>query len=86
MSEQVLPSVVPAANPETDPFWAAASQGQLVLPRCGACGEFIWYPWQFCPPCPSFDIRWEASTGHGTVYSVRVIRRGAPAAVVGAGP
>ena len=56
------------------------------MPRCGVCGEFIWYSRQFCPSCQSFDIRWEASTGHGTVYSVRVIRRGAPAAFVGAGP
>ena len=29
MSEQVLPSV-PAANPETDPFWAAAVANRQV--------------------------------------------------------
>jgi uncharacterized OB-fold protein len=54
------------------PFWEAAAQGQLVLPRCEACGRFVWYPRALCPHCGSDALAWTPSAGAGTVYAVSV--------------
>ena len=37
------------AHPSSQPFWEAARQGRLMLPRCLACGRCHWYPRAFCP-------------------------------------
>lgn len=67
-----LPTVEPTATPEDAPFWKAAADGRLVLPRCGACSAYIWYPRAICPLCQSTDITWVPGSGQGTVYSFTV--------------
>ncbi len=62
------------AYPESTPFWEAAAQGRLVLPRCRACGEHHWHPRAMCPLCGSADLEWTASAGRGTVYSYSIVR------------
>ena len=71
-----LPTRVPEATPETEPFWAAAADGRLVLPRCDACATVIWYPRALCPACGSQSVTWFEASGTGTVYSCTVTRRG----------
>lgn len=80
MSTAALPAPEPARIPEVEPFWAAAAEGRLVLPRCRGCAQLIWYPRTWCARCMSSDVEWVATTGRGTVYSCTTVRRGgAPA-------
>ena len=65
----------PAINLETEPYWAAAKDGKLMLKRCNACGEPHFYPRSLCPHCGSSDVDWLESTGKGTIYSYSVMRR-----------
>ncbi|WP_088156148.1 Zn-ribbon domain-containing OB-fold protein [Achromobacter xylosoxidans] len=65
------------ANPETLPFWEAAAQGRLVLPRCRACGQCHWYPRGICPLCGSASLDWVDAQGSGTLYSFSVMRASA---------
>ena len=62
-------------DPELDPYWTAIDGGQLVLPRCAACGHTWWYPRPRCPYCTSADVSWEPHDGRGTVYTLTVNRR-----------
>jgi uncharacterized OB-fold protein len=71
-----LPMVEPLVTPETEPYFSAAAQGRLVLPRCRDCGWLIWYPRQFCNECGSLDVEWVPVSGHGRVYTFSVVRRG----------
>jgi uncharacterized OB-fold protein len=70
-----LPAPEPVVNPETAPFWAAAAEHRLVLPRCTACDELFWYPRTVCPRCHGLDVTWAEVSGHGTVYSFTVVRK-----------
>ncbi len=62
-------------HPQTLPFWRAAAEGRLLLPRCRSCGRAHWYPRPFCPFCRSVDVEWEQASGKGVVYSFSVMRR-----------
>jgi len=71
-----LPAPSPHVTFETAPFWEAATDGRLVLPRCDECGTVIWYPRQLCPDCGSTTVSWFEASGRGTVYSFTVVRKG----------
>ncbi|MEO7430050.1 MAG: Zn-ribbon domain-containing OB-fold protein [Acidimicrobiales bacterium] len=70
-----LPTYAPPFNPEAEPFWTAASEGRLVLPRCDACGHHVWYPRSWCPVCGNQAVTWTQLTGQGTVYAVTVLHK-----------
>ena len=63
----------------TEPFWEAAANRELVLPRCGACGAHRWPPGPFCPECRSQAVDW-VPAGPGRLYSYTVVRQPAAAA------
>lgn len=71
-----LPALPPPHNLETAPFWAAAAESRLVLPRCNECATVIWYPRSWCPACGHGAITWTEMSGRGHVYAVTVLRRG----------
>jgi uncharacterized OB-fold protein len=71
-----LPALPPVPNPDDAPFWEAAADGRLVLPRCRSCGTFIWYPRAFCPDCHTAGVEWVQASGRGTIYSFTVNQRG----------
>jgi uncharacterized protein len=71
-----LPAPEPWVHDDARPYWEAAAEGRLVLPRCASCATVIWYPRGFCPACSSFDIDWVELPGTGSVYSFAVARRG----------
>lgn len=74
MSENLeLPAPVP--SPETEPFWAAAREQRLVLPRCDACGDCWFPPSLACPRCGSERHSWVPASGRGTVFSFVVYHR-----------
>ena len=76
MSGSGLPTSEPVVSLETEPFWAAADEGRLVLPRCDACDTVIWYPRRFCPVCHTSAVSWFDASGRGTVYSFTIVRKG----------
>jgi uncharacterized OB-fold protein len=61
-------------EPLTAPFYAGAARGELRLPRCDACAQFVWYPEERCPAC-SGSLTWVAVSGRGTLFSWAVVRR-----------
>ena len=71
-----LPTPSPEISPELADFWTATTEGRLLLRRCTACGEAIWYPRPICPFCHSTETVWEQATGRGHVYTCTVVRRG----------
>jgi uncharacterized OB-fold protein len=71
MSELPLPE--PSA--ESTPFWAAAKESRLVLPRCNACGSTWFPPTHACPSCGSTEHAWIAASGRGKVFSFVVVHR-----------
>ena len=65
----------PTTNLETERYWAAAKDGQLLIKTCNACGEAHYYPREICPHCGSTDTEWREASGKGTIYSYSVMRR-----------
>jgi uncharacterized OB-fold protein len=73
----------PDPNPtaETEPFWAAAKQGRLLLRRSVQTGQAHWYPRTICPFTGS-ATEWFDASGRGTIYSFSVMRRATPVYVM----
>jgi hypothetical protein len=63
----------PVGDQDTQPFWDAASERRLVVPRCGSCGRWIWQPRPLCPGCHTPDPDWAEVSGSGVVTSWTVI-------------
>lgn len=59
----------------TAPFFAGASRGELVIPRCDSCEAWCWYPATTCSRCSSELFTWTAVSGRGRLYSWAVVRR-----------
>lgn len=84
-----LPSYAPPDIEIARPFWEGIARGELLLPRCSACGSFEWYPSEAGPRCPGGVYEWVAVEGTGVIYTLtRVTRRflpngGEPPYVVG---
>jgi uncharacterized OB-fold protein len=78
-SEEVMLRLPPAEliqlapDPWTAPFWEAAAQHRLVVPRCVQCGTFRFPPSPFCWRCRAQDVDWVERPGHGVVYSFTVV-------------
>ena len=66
---------VPRPSPESLPFWQAAKENRLLLPRCNHCGRYFFPPSQRCRHCLSKDIAWAESKGTGRIYSFVVYHR-----------
>ena len=71
--ERKIPA--PEPNPETKPFWDAATEGRLLIKKCVTCGQVHFYPRAICPFCGSDKTEWVSASGRGTVYSYSVMRR-----------
>ena len=75
----VLPPEIIAImqNPWTEPFWTAAAEHRLLLPRCTSCLTFRFPPGPFCHVCRAqgFEsVEWREHDGCGEIYSFTVIR------------
>ena len=63
----------PQVEPLTEPFWAAAREGRLVIQRCSECGAFRHLPSAMCGSCQSTAHEWVQSAGRGTVYTYTIV-------------
>lgn len=82
MNDNLPRKPLPQINAVTRPFWSAAAQGRLSMPRCRECAAFTFPPRPSCGECGSENLDWTDLSGRGQVYSFTVIRQivGAPAA------
>jgi uncharacterized protein len=60
--------------PPAAPFWAAAAEGRLDLPRCDTCRRLCWYPKDACSHCGGTAISWGPVDGTARLFSWAVIR------------
>jgi uncharacterized OB-fold protein len=74
MSE-VIERPLPTPDAATEPYWRAAHEGRLALPRCLDCGHRHFYPRTLCPHCGSARLEWADCSGRGVVYSFTVVHR-----------
>jgi uncharacterized OB-fold protein len=59
-----------AATGEIDePFWLALGDGQVKLPRCSSCSQWVWPARPFCPHCLTATLRWVQIMPEGLVYT-----------------
>lgn len=63
---------LPRIDEENRWFFEAAARHELVLERCGACGELRYYPRAVCPACSSSEVEYVRTSGRGTVYTFTV--------------
>ncbi|WP_238391599.1 MULTISPECIES: OB-fold domain-containing protein [unclassified Mycolicibacterium] len=59
----------------TAPFWAAATEHRLVVPRSNTDGRYFFPPERCVPGTDSTDWQYVASSGHGKVYTFSVVYR-----------
>lgn len=66
---------IPVPSHESRPYWEALRKHELVMPRCGACGNRWFPPTLLCPSCRSADVAWAPVSGRGKVFSFVVFHR-----------
>lgn len=64
--------LVPAADPLTDFFWAAARERELRILRCQACGFYLHWPRPICKRCHSFELAPETVSGRARLYTYTI--------------
>ncbi len=74
--------VLAMSHPHGRPFWQAASEGVLLVPRCRSCGQAHWYPRPFCPSCHSDQVDWERASGQGSIVAFTAVLRAVPLTIV----
>jgi uncharacterized OB-fold protein len=64
-----LMAVLPRPTAESKPFWEGCNAENLLLQRCGDCGQAFYYARRLCPACGSIELAWKKSSGRGVIYS-----------------
>ncbi len=85
--EKTYNKPLPEFRPETKPFWEAAKQHKLVIPRSKQTGEYFFYPRALSPGNDmSEDIEWVESEGKGKVWTFSIHHMGPSKAYKGEPP
>jgi uncharacterized protein len=77
MSERWFPDAmpVPAASPDTLPWWQAAAEHRLVVQVCDACDRPRHPPSPVCPHCRGWDSHFVDHPPTGTIYTFTVVHQ-----------
>jgi len=75
VSQKTAARPLPETRNAGAPYWKAAREGQLVLPKCRRCAKPFWYPRPQCPACGADDIEWVGASGRGRVHTFTVVRQ-----------
>ncbi len=62
-------------EPNTEPFWEGAKNGELKYQQCKDCNEVVFYPRLICVGCGGLNLDWKTSKGEGVVYTYSVVRQ-----------
>jgi uncharacterized OB-fold protein len=65
---------LPRPDAVSQPFWEAASRGELVIQECPSCGHRQFYPRALCTACGATP-GWLVCSGRGVVHTFTVIRQ-----------
>jgi uncharacterized OB-fold protein len=65
---------LPLDNEHAATFWHGIDEGRLLLPRCGGCGRWQWYPTPTGPCCPGAGYEWRELAGTGAVFTFTTVR------------
>ena len=71
-TDRQIPKPRPIPTPVSEPFWAALTRDQIVIPRCDSCDHWFFYPRERCPRCLSDVISWHEVSGAGTVFTYTI--------------
>jgi uncharacterized OB-fold protein len=68
--------ILPVPDESSAPYWAAAAEHVLKLPRCSNCHEFTLPPDITCPNCHTLEpsFAWEPVSGRGRIRTWTVVR------------
>jgi uncharacterized OB-fold protein len=66
---------VPEPDERSRPFFEATLREELLLQHCGTCGRWTWPAKDRCIDCLADDLRWEAASGLGTLYSFTLVHQ-----------
>ena len=69
------PRLLPAPSELTQPYWDAAQKGELVMQFCPSCSQSTFPPRAHCPDCGCAELKWQAVSGRGTIYSYTIAHR-----------
>ena len=69
------PNPKPRPAPESLPYWQAAKDHRLALPKCEDCGQFWFPPSATCPHCLSTNFSFQNVSGRGKVFSFVTFHR-----------
>ena len=67
--------LLPQPDPETQPYWDAAKNHELRVPKCSDCGLLRWPPQLTCPGCYGENFEWAKMSGRGTLYTYVIIHQ-----------
>lgn len=65
----VHPRPLPRLAGLTGEWYGWLNRHELRFQRCAGCLRWRHLPRELCPGCGGADWSWEASSGHGTVYT-----------------
>jgi len=71
----LVPKPKPRPAPESLPYWQAAREHRLALPKCDECQKFWFPPSRACPHCLSSKFSFENASGKGKVFSFVTFHR-----------
>jgi uncharacterized protein len=74
LADTVRLRALPQPDNASRHYWQRAAEGQLVIQRCLACGQYQFYPRALCAACAG-KTEWVDATGRGTLYTYTVIRQ-----------
>ncbi len=72
--DELVAGFTPIVVDESRGFWEGTLERELRVQACVACGARQLPPAACCSTCLSQDLRWEAVSGRGTVFSFTVVR------------
>ena len=75
MTETHYAKPLPTIDPGSRPYWDAAKEHRLSIPRCRDCGQHHFYPRELCPHCHSDALDWVDVSGKGEIYSFTIARK-----------
>ncbi|MDB5594113.1 MAG: hypothetical protein JWM36_1074 [Hyphomicrobiales bacterium] len=75
MMTDTRPKPTPRPAPESLPYWQAAREHRLSIPRCDDCERFWFPPSRSCPHCLSPNFAFRDVSGRGKVFSFVTFHR-----------
>jgi uncharacterized protein len=73
MTAPVFPPV--GRDEASEPFFAAAARGELLVRRCPRDGAMLGPQARTCPDCGRAELQWAAASGLGTLVSWAVVHQ-----------